>query len=203
MIEEMFRTHIEASAVRATVVALLAFTVISCGGQPAKSPMPGGRAAEATSGQNVPPGPLALADACTLLTGDEVAAYVPQAKSSPATDSASGTKMCVWDPAHDTRPQLEVLIQPHDPALAAGGYETKRIAWQHEAKQHDGRFLEDLGDVGVVETANTSSGNQTKVMTYVGDTLIKVQLTGGSMEQARAAQDGLITLTRGILRRLK
>jgi hypothetical protein len=150
-------------------------------------------------------------DPCALLTAAEVAVWIPRAKSSRATDRTSGAQICAWKPANAVLPRLEVVVAPHDRAFKAGGLDLLRGIWHQEAPDHHGQYVENLGDATVVESGIVGRDDgETEVRTYIGDTLVRVQLTiapGNSwartLDSAVAKQAPLVALARGVIRRLR
>jgi hypothetical protein len=95
----------------------------------------------------------ATADACTLLTNDEVAKLFPQPTSKPVSASQPGQSVCRWEGGADPSnvpPDLvlDVRAMPKDFPL-----DQAKGSLAAEGKEAGNQVITDLGDVGIVKSA--------------------------------------------------
>jgi hypothetical protein len=139
-------------------------------------------------------------EACSLLSPDEVARFVPQARPSAATDQNDKIYMCFWSPPKDTLPVLEVAVALEGVVV---DQETVRLSWRYEAKEHSGRYVSDLGDGAVVTSTDTGTG-RTEVKVMLGRAVLKLRLDlKGGVKAAQAQQEALLALGRKVVARLR
>ncbi len=194
------RLFLAATAIAAT--SLLAGCGGDDSGSTAATPPASDAGAPASSdpaaAQSAPAGAPAETDVdvCALLTTDDVAQLFPQPTSKPVDSSQPGQTMCRWEGEADPSgppPDLVLGVSVLPKELPV---DQIKQSFQVEAADNDGRVLEDLGQIGVVESRITGAATVTWID---GPYLVSLDL---SAKGAETQQDAVVTAARAVSGRL-